>query len=127
VLDSASELIESRLLVRVDLKNLIETSDPEDLEKVGMNATELELALDRRDLLLEVDQLAERRAGEILHVPKVQQDGLVTFVLNQAIKLVADLLDVLFGHDLGIDEADNGHSVNIFEPEMTARTLRHRD
>jgi hypothetical protein len=50
----------------------------------------------------------------------------VTFVLNQAIKLVADLLDVFLGHDLGFDETDNGHSVNIFEAEMTARTLRHR-
>ena len=50
----------------------------------------------------------------------------MTFVLNQAVELVADLLDVLLGHDLGFDEADNGHSVNVFEAEMTARTLRHR-
>ena len=50
----------------------------------------------------------------------------MTFVLNQAVELVADFLDVFFGHDLGLDEADDGHSVNIFEAEMTARTLRHR-
>ena len=54
---------------------------------------------------LEVDQLAERGAGEVLNVAEVEQQVPVTFVLNQAVELVADLLDVLFGHDLRFDES----------------------
>ena len=76
--------------------------------------------------LLEIDQLAERGAGKILNIPEIKQEIPVAFVLNQAVELVADFLDVFLGDDLGLDKADNGHSVNIFEAEMTARTLRHR-
>src|SRR5215470_4462235 len=114
-----SELVEGRLLVGVDLEDLIEPGDPEDFEEIGVDAAELQLTLDRGHLLLEVDQLAERGTGKILNIAEVQQEALVAFVLNQAIELVTDLLDVLLGHDLGLDEADDGHSVNSFEAEMT--------
>ena len=123
---SAQNLSRAGLLLGVDLEDLVEPGDPEDLEEVGVDAAELELALDRPDLLLEVDQLAQRGAGEVLHVAEVQQDLLVPLVLHQAVELVADLLDVLLGDDLGIDEADDRDPINGFQAEMTARGLRHR-
>ena len=57
-----SELVERRLFVAVDLEHLVEPGDPEDLEEVGMNAAELQLAFDGARFALEVDQLAERGA-----------------------------------------------------------------
>src|SRR5262249_31954696 len=75
---------------------------------------------------LEVNELAERGARKVLDVAEIEQKISVTFVLDEAVKLVADFLDVLFRDDLRFDETDNGHSVNVFEAEMTARTLRHR-
>jgi hypothetical protein len=121
-----SELIECRLFVAVNLEHLVEPRDPEDLEKVRVNTAELQLAFDGARFPLEVDQLAERGAREVLNVAEIEQQIPVTFVLNQAIELVANLLDVFFGDNLRFDETDNGHSVNVFEAEMTARTLRHR-
>src|SRR4051794_7454581 len=47
-----SELVEGGLFLGVDLEDLIESGDAEDLEEVGVNAAELELPLDRTDLLL---------------------------------------------------------------------------
>src|SRR5208337_716150 len=122
-----SELVERGLLFRIDLEDLIKPGDPENLQQIGMNAAKLELALDRGDFLLEVDQLAERGAGEILHVTEVQQDVLVTLILDQAVELLAHFLDLFFGHDLGINETDNRHSINVFQAEETARALRHRE
>jgi hypothetical protein len=109
-----SELVESSLLVSVNLKDLVEPGNSEDFKQVGVNAAKLQLAFDRCNLLLEVDQLAERGAGKVLNIAEIQQEILVTFVLNQAVKLVADFLDVFLGHDLGFNETDNGHSVNVF-------------
>jgi hypothetical protein len=114
------------LFVGVDLKDLVEPSDAEDLEKIGMNAAEFELALDRSGFSFEVDQFAQRCAREVLNVAEIEQQIPVTFVLDQAIELVAYLLNVFFSDNLRFNEADNGHSVNVFEAEMTARTLRHR-
>ncbi len=65
-------------------------------------------------------------ARKILNVSEIEQEIPVSFFLNQAVELVADFLDVLFGDDLRFDKADNGHSVNVFEAEVTARTLGHR-
>ena len=42
-----SELVEGRLFVGVDLEDLIEPGDAEDLEEVGVDAAELQLAFDR--------------------------------------------------------------------------------
>src|SRR5208282_4506673 len=109
-----SELVERGLLFGIDLEDLIKPGDPENLQQIGMNAAKLELALDRGNFLLEVDQLAERGAGEILHVTEVQQDVLVTLILDQAVELLAHFLDLFFGHDLGINETDNRHSINVF-------------
>ena len=86
-----------------------------------MDAAKLELALDRGNFLLEVDQLAERGAGEVLHVTEVQQEVLVTLILDQALELLAHFLDLFFGHDLRINETDNRHSINVFQAEETAR------
>ncbi len=91
-----------------------------------MDAAKLELAFDRSGLSIQVDQLAERGARKILNIPEIEQEIPVSFFLNQAVELVADFLDVLFGDDLRLDKADNGHSVNVFEAEVTARTLGHR-
>src|SRR3954454_7422761 len=121
-----SELVEGRLFLGVDLEDLVEPGDPEDLEQVGVDAAELELPLHRTDLLLEIDQLAQRGTGEVLHVAEVQQELLMTLVFHKAIELVTDLLNVLFRHDLGIDEADHGYPVDGLEAEMAARGLRHR-
>src|SRR5208282_2621205 len=87
-----SELVERGLLFGIDLEDLIKPGDPENLQQIGMNAAKLELALDRGNFLLEVDQLAERGAGEILHVTEVQQDVLVTLILDQAVELLAHFL-----------------------------------
>ena len=45
----------------------------------------------------------------------------MAFVLDQAVELVADLLDDLLGHDLGIDETDDRDPIDVFQAEMTAR------
>jgi hypothetical protein len=95
-----SELVERSLLVAVNLENLIEPRDAENFEKIGMNAAELQLAFDGARFALEVDELAERGAREVLDVPEVEQEIPVTFILDEAVELVADLLDVFFGDDL---------------------------
>ena len=105
---------------------LIKSRDAVDLEKIRMDTAKLELAFNCSSFTFQVDQLAERGTRKILNVPEIEQEIPVPFVLNQAVELVADFLDVLFGNDLRFDEADNGHSVNVFEAEVTARTLRHR-
>jgi hypothetical protein len=122
-----SKLVEGGLFVRIDLEDLIKSRDAKDLEEVGMNAAKLELAFDRSCFSFQVDQLAERGTGKILNVSEIEQQIPVSFFLNQAVELVADFLDVLFGDDLRLNKADNGHSVNVFEAEVTARTLGHRD
>src|SRR3954452_296041 len=58
-----SELVECGLFLGVDFKDLVEPADPEDLEEIGMDAAEFQLPLDRTDLLLEIDQLAQGGAG----------------------------------------------------------------
>ena len=60
-------------------------------------------------------------------LPKLSKQVLVTFTFHQAVELFAHFLDLLFGHDLGIDETDDRHSVDIFQSEETARALRHRE
>ena len=62
-----------------------------------------------------------------MHIAEVQQDVLVTLIFDQAVELLAHFLNLLFGHDLGINETDNRHSINIFQTEETARALRHRE
>jgi hypothetical protein len=124
--DARSELVEGGLFVAVDFENLIEAGDAEDFEEVGMNAAELELAFDRTGFSFEVDQLAERGARKVLNVSEIEEQIPVTFILDQTVELVADFLDVFFGDDFRLDKADNGHSVNVFEAEVTARTLGHR-
>ena len=52
-----SELVEGRLLVGVDLEDLVEPGDAEDLEEVGVDAAELELALDRATFFLRLISL----------------------------------------------------------------------
>src|SRR5271166_1177994 len=121
-----SELIERGLLLGEDLENLVETGNSKDFEKVGVNAAELELALDGADFLLEVDQLAECGAREVLDIAEVEQKILVAFVFNQAIELLAHFLDLLLGHDLGINETNDRHPVDTFQTKKTARALRHR-
>ncbi len=59
-------------------------------------------------------------------LPKLSRSCGVAVVLDQAVELVADLLDVLLGDDLRIDEADDRDPVNVLEAEVTARGLRHR-
>ena len=109
-----SELVESSLLVAENLEDLIEPGNAKNLEQIRMNAAKLQLPFDGCHLFFEVDQLAERGTRKVLNIAEVQQEVFVTFVFDQAIKLVAHLLDVFLGHDFGFDETDNGHSVNIF-------------
>ena len=66
------ELFEGGLLLGVDFEDLVEPGNPEDFKEVGVDAAELELALDVADLLLEIDQLAQRGAGEVLDVAEVE-------------------------------------------------------
>src|SRR5438270_11032056 len=110
----------------MDLEDLVEPGDPEDLEEVGVDAAELELALDRPYLLLEADQLAQRGGRQVLHVAEVEQELLVAFVLDEAVELVADFLDVFVGHDLRAHAADDRDPIHVLEAEMTAWGLRHR-
>src|SRR3954454_18436624 len=81
-----SELVECGLFLGVDFKDLVEPGDPEDLEEIGMDAAELELTLDHAHFLLEVDQLAQRGAGEVLDVAEIEEELLMAFVFDQAIE-----------------------------------------
>ena len=123
---SGLELVERGLFFVMDLENLIEPGDPKHFKEIGVDAAKLELAFNQADFLLEVDQLAERRRRKILDVAEVQEQIFVTFIFHQAIKLVADFLDIFIGDDLGVDEADNRDPIDILKAEMAARGLRHR-
>src|SRR5262249_8787542 len=85
-----SERVECGLLLSGDLEDLVEPRDPENFQQVGVNAAELELPFDSPDLLLEVDELAERGAREVLDVAEIQQELPVPLFFDQTVKLVTN-------------------------------------
>ncbi len=86
----------------------------------------LSLPLTAPTFFCEIDQLAQRGARQVLYIAEVEQELLMSLVFHQAVELVTHFLNVLFGHDLGVDETDNRNPVDVFQAEVTTRGLRHR-
>ena len=86
----------------------------------------LSLPLTAPTFFLRLISFPQSGGGKILDVAEVEQELLVTFVLDEAVKLIAHFLDVLIGDDLGIDEADDRDPVHVLKAEVAARGLRHR-
>ncbi len=81
-------------LVFLDRKQLVEPGDLEDLEDVGPDRAETEFPADRLHLFVEGNQLAQRRAREILDVGKVEHDLLAAILVDETEQLIADQLDI---------------------------------
>src|SRR5207247_1897253 len=113
------------LLVFLDVEHLVQPGDLEDFEDVLGDVTQDELAAGAADLLVEVDELAERGTGEILDVAEVQKDLAAAQLVDEAEQVFADLLNVLLVEDLAVDEVDDRDVADIFHFQAAApRCLR---
>src|SRR5262249_55535506 len=59
-------------LLRSNVEHLVEAGDSEDLQKIRVEGLDLQLSLHADNLLLEVDELAESGAGEVLNFAEVE-------------------------------------------------------
>ncbi len=100
LLGDGSKRLKSILFVTLDDEQFIEARDLEHLANVRVDVAQNQLAAGALNLLVERDQLAQRGAGHVLNIAKVQQDLLATKLVDQAEKLLADDLDVLLVKNL---------------------------
>jgi hypothetical protein len=114
MLPHLAERFESRPLVLEDIEDLVEASDLEDLEDLGLDSTKPELALHFVDLLVEIEELAESGARKILNGAEVEQDLLASIFVDQSKELVADHLNILLVEDSTIQKTDHGDVADFF-------------
>src|SRR3972149_2924034 len=120
------ESVQRRLLVLLDIKQLVQLGDLEDLKNLRVDATEPQAASSGRNRLVHRDQLPQGRARQVHDVSEVQQD--LARTVDQAEHLLPHLLDVGFVQDLLVREVDDGHSLEVlFHHQATPPTtdLRH--
>jgi hypothetical protein len=117
---------ERRRFVIVDLEDPFEVADLKDVLERGSQTDDLELDPDRVGFSLKMDELAEHRTRNILDVFEAEQDLPERMLAHEAAKLFADLLDGRVGvDDVGIDEINNGHAVDVFHDEVIESRLGH--
>src|SRR5208282_3199586 len=122
---SCSVLIESGLLLGMDLENLVEPCQLERHEQIWMDAAKLEFPLGGIDPSLQAHQFTQHGRGTVLDVAEVEQDLFLGAVFDKRVELVADFLNLILGHDLGVCEAHHDHTVNLLSAVARARTRRH--
>src|SRR5205823_2319838 len=91
---------------------------------VRIDVAQDELAAGRLHFLVERDELAQRGAGEVLDVAKVQQDLAPAELIDEAEQVFTDLLDILLIQNFAINELNNGHIAAFFHFEATTTGLR---
>src|SRR5262245_41542665 len=101
--------LQGGLLFLFDLEQFIEFGDLEDLVDLRINIAQDELAAGLIDFLVERDELAQSRTGEIFHVAKIQEDLLATQLVDQTEKLLPDDLNILLIKDFLVGEINDGH------------------
>jgi hypothetical protein len=121
----AAQFIEGGLLLGMDLENLVEPCQLERHKQIWMDAAKLEFPLGGIDPSLQAYQLTQHGRGTVLDVTEVEQDLFPGAVFDKRVKLVADFLNLILGHDLGVGEAHHEHTINVLNAEASARTLRH--
>src|SRR5262245_64500215 len=95
-----SERLQRLLLFLHDLEELVELGDLEHLVDLRVDVTQDQFALGGLQLLVQGDELAERRAGEVFDVAEIQEDLAAAVLVDEAEELLADDLDVLLVQDL---------------------------
>src|ERR1051325_10815691 len=93
-------LLQSRLLVLLDVEQLVELGDLEDLVNLRVDAAQDQPAAGGIHLLVQGDELAQRGARQVFDVAEVQQQFAAPQLVHQAKQLFADQLNVLLVQDL---------------------------
>src|SRR5262249_17389944 len=122
--DRGSIGLQASLFVLLDNEKLVEPGDLEDFVNLGMNVAQDQLAADRVQFLVEGDQLSQGRTGQVLQGAENEEQFGPPHLIDQAEKLLADDLNVLFVKDLAVDEVDHAHIANFFHLESAAPRLR---
>src|SRR5438105_1693237 len=99
----------------MDIEDLVQLGDLEDLVYLRIDVTQDQAAACRLQLLVERDQLAQGRAGQVLDVAEVQEDLLAARFIDQAKELFADQLDVLLIEDLAVGEIHDRDVPDVFD------------
>src|SRR5262249_20749964 len=121
------ERLQGRLLVLLDVEELVQLGDLEDLVDLGIDVGQDQPAAGRLEFLVQGDELAQGGAGEVLDVAEVEQELAAAFLVHQAEELIADDLDVLLVQDLAVDEVDHGDIADVLNLQAaTARLRRHK-
>jgi hypothetical protein len=121
------ESLECRLFFLLNIEEFVELGNLKDLVNLRVNVTQDQLALGGVHLLVEGDKLAQRGAGQVFHVAKVEHQLATAQLINQAEELFADDLNVLFVEDLFVGEIDHRDIADVFDFQATATRLRrHR-
>src|SRR5260370_6350754 len=122
-----SEGLQRRLLVGLNGDELVQSGDLEHLPDAVVDVTQHQLAADALDLLVQGDELAEGGARQVFDVAVDEQELLavaLAFLIDQAVELVADDLDVLLVQDLAINEIDHGDVAHWLSFRTTPARLR---
>src|SRR5579864_7397849 len=112
--------LQGRLLLLLDVEELVELGNLEHLVDVRVDVAEDELAAGGLDFLVQSDELAESGTGEVVDIAEVEQDLAPAELVDQAEEVFADLLNVLLVEDLAVDEVHDGHVAFLYDLEATA-------
>src|SRR5205085_2565273 len=120
------EGLQGGLLLLLDVEEFIEFGDLKYLVYLRIDVAQDQPAAYALQLLVEGDQLAQRRAGEVLDVAEVEQELAAAFLVDEAEELFADHLNVLLVEDFLVDEVDHRHVADVLDFQTTtARLGRH--
>src|SRR5207245_124180 len=97
--------------------------DLEHLVDLRIDVAQNEASAGGIDLFVERDEFPEGGAGKILHVAEIQQDLAPPQLVDQAEKLFANDLNILFVKDFLIGKVYDGHVADVFDLEAASTRL----
>src|SRR5438034_2673912 len=113
------EGLQSGLLLLLDVEEPVEFRDFEHLVNLWVDVTQDQPASHSLEFLVQRDQFAQRRAGQVLDVAEVEQELAAAFLVDETEELFADDLNVLLVEDLLVDEVDDRDVPDVLDFQTT--------
>ena len=101
----------------MDLEEPVEAGDREDLLDLRTDVRETKLTVPGLHLVVDRDQRAKGRGGQVLHVLEADQHPRTRARFHQTTKLASDQLDVRLIEDVALDEVDSRHPILFRDPK----------